>query len=381
MAYSSFCALRVATAAVLLVAVDGCARTPDEVLNPFGRTRAPDEVNEADDAEVPAESSDEADAGDAELSSLPDADAEMRCAAIRDKAPVAQAVDVIFVVDSSGTMLHAIGQVQANIAGFVDELAAARKDIRVVMITALDPAGLSPVARDRDKYLFVQAGVDAGQLYSTAIDEFENYESFLRPTAAVQFVMVTSSNDRMSASAFRTAMKSLLGGRDFMQHAVASPDVDGRPCISESQAWNPLCAFPIPAICAARQIGRAYNTLAESTGGEQMSVCKEDWENVFATLKKSAIEAVPLPCNFLLPAAAEKEIDPERVSMFYTTGSEPDQEFPRAKDARQCGDKLGWYYDDPYAPTTMKLCPAACETVAAGGSVEIAFGCAPPMIL
>ncbi|MET0286834.1 MAG: hypothetical protein ABW352_20295 [Polyangiales bacterium] len=362
------------------LAASGCARAPNPYLDWLPVTDEDEQVpGEVDSVDASADASVELE----DAMSVVDAkvDAAMQCAAIRDKAPVAQGVDVIFVVDSSGTMLHAVGQVQANIADFVSEFAAAGKDVRVVMISALDPAGRSPVASDREKYMFIQANVLGGRLYSTAIDQFESYQSFLRPTAAVEFVMVTSSNDTMSPSAFQTAMEALLGGRDFTQHAIASPDVNGLPCISESQAWNPLCAFPIPAICAALQVGRAYNSLAEQTGGEQLSVCKDDWGDVFATLKKSVIDAVPLPCNFLLPTPDKKKIDPDKVSMFYTSGSEPDQQFPRAQDARQCQDKLGWYYDDPYAPTTVKLCPAACEAVSAGGSVDIAFGCAPPMIL
>jgi hypothetical protein len=47
----------------------------------------------------------------------------------------------------------------------------------------------------------------------------------------------------------------------------------------------------------------------------------------------------------------------------------------------QCGDKVGWYYDDPAKPTTVVLCPKACESVAAGGSVDIAFGCKPIILL
>jgi hypothetical protein len=364
--------------AVVCALAASCARTP-----PFPSRVEEQGGGDDDDAPVGEELHDGATAdAESEADASPDSavDAEVKCAAIRDKAPVAQGVDVIFVVDSSGTMLHALGQLQANIADFVDEFAAAGKDIRVVMITALDPAGDSPVARDQDKYLFLQANVVGGLLFQSAIDQFANYESFLRPTAAVQFVMITSSNDVMSASSFQTAMKSLLGGKDFTQHAIASPSVNGLPCISESQAWNPLCAFPIPAICAALAVGRTYNTLAEQTGGEQLSVCKDDWGDLFATLKESVIAATPLPCNFLLPKQMKK-IDPEKVSMFYTTGSDPELEVPRAADVRQCEDRVGWYYDDPFAPTVVQLCPAACETVAAGGSVEIAFGCAPPMLL
>lgn len=385
--------LFVATGLLASLLVEGCARAPGPYEPPAdeedeGSTML-DEA-ELDDDES-AESSDDDEERDARVAVEADArsrsdagvDAEVRCAAIRERAPVGKGVDVVFVVDSSGTMLHAVTQVQANIADFVADFEAAGADVRVVMITALDPARGSRVAQNREKYLFVRANVRGRSLYAAALDEFADYESFLRPTAAVHFVMVTSSDDAMSASAFQTGMKSLLGGRAFTQHAIASPDANGLPCVSESQSWNPLCAFPIPipAVCGALQVGRAYNSLAASTGGEQLSVCKDDWGDVFAALQQSVIEAVPLPCTFLMPTSDGMDIDPEKVSMFYTTDSAPDEEFPRALEFGQCGDQLGWYFDDPKQPTMLKLCPRACETVAAGGAMDIAFGCFPPTVL
>ena len=337
MTSSSARLLFVATGLLASLLVEGCARAPGPYEPP---TDEEDEgstmLDEAElDGDESAESRDDDEERDARMSAVEETarsrsdagdDAEVRCAAIRERAPVGKGVDVVFVVDSSGTMLHAVTQVQANIADFVADFEAAEADVRVVMITARDPAQGSRVAQNREKYLFVRANVRGRSLYAAALDEFADYESFLRPTAAVHFVMVTSSDDAMSASVFETAMKSLLGGRVFTQHAVASPDANGLPCVSESQSWNPLCAFPIPipAVCGALQVGRAYNSLATSTGGEQLSVCKDDWGDVFAALQQSVIEAVPLPCTFLMPTLDRMEIDPEKVSLFYTTDSAPD---------------------------------------------------------
>jgi hypothetical protein len=48
---------------------------------------------------------------------------------------------------------------------------------------------------------------------------------------------------------------------------------------------------------------------------------------------------------------------------------------PRADAEAQCMTNAAWFYDDPAAPTELRLCPAACELVQAGGTVDIAFGC------
>jgi len=312
---------------------------------------------------------------------VPD-DGENKCAGIRTDAPPAAGVDVIFLIDTSGSMLHATMQVQANIAKFVAEFEGSAADTHVVMITGADPAAGSPLAGEKDKYRFIASEVDSGALFTVALARFPEYQDFLRPGSAVQFVMITDDQDRVAPPAFEEQMKELLGGRSFTQHAVASPDVGGLPCISKAQAWNPLCVAPIPAICGASAIGKAYYTLAQDTGGEQLSICEDDWSGVFAELKNAVIAAVPLPCNYPLAAASTDTFDTEEVAIVYTPADGKNEaEFPRATDEAQCGDKLGWHYDDPTTPTTVILCPKACEAVAAGGSVDIAFGCKPMIFI
>ena len=39
-----------------------------------------------------------------------------------------------------------------------------------------------------------------------------------------------------------------------------------------------------------------------------------------------------------------------------------------------CGANGGWYYDDPAAPKTIKLCDSTCQSLQ-GGKVSLEFGC------
>jgi len=357
-----------------------------------------DDVNNAgEDSDDDGDSSKKADAGSAKPDArstsdegkkrdgaappiVPD-DGENKCAGIRTDAPPAAGVDIIFLIDTSGSMLHATMQVQANIAKFVQDFEGSAADTRVVMITGTDPAAGNPLAMETDKYRFISSEVDSGALFAVALARFPEYQDFLRPGSAVQFVMITDDQDRVPPPTFAQQMKELLSGREFIQHAVASPAENGLPCISKAQLWNPLCVAPIPAICGAAAIGEAYYTLADDTGGEKLSICEDDWSGVFLKLKEAVIAAVPLPCNYPLAAASTDTFDTEEVAIVYTPASGKDQEFPRASDEAQCGDKVGWHYDDPAKPTTVVLCPKACEAVAAGGSVDIAFGCKPTILI
>ncbi|MET0284785.1 MAG: hypothetical protein ABW352_09955 [Polyangiales bacterium] len=308
-------------------------------------------------------------------------DGTNQCASIREDAPPASGgVDVIFLIDTSGSMLHAITQVTMNMANFVQNFEGTAADTRVVVITANDPAAGTPVAGDTDKYRFIRSEVDSKVLFTVALAQFESYKDFLRPGAATMFVMVTDDNDAVPPATFKSEMEAQLG-HGFIQHAIASESVNGFPCTSEAQMWNPLCVGPIPAICAAAAVGKTYYDLADMTGGVQLSICKADWVPVFDQLRAAVIEAVPLPCSYPLATASNTKLDPEKVAVVYADPDGKEDEFPRAMTQAECGDKDGWFYDDNGAPKSIQLCPKACEIVAAGGSLDVAFGCPPIFVM
>src|SRR5690606_35289363 len=134
------------------------------------------------------------------------------------------AVDAVFLVDTSGSMLHAITQVQMNLASFVQSFDDTNADTRVVMITANDPA--AALGGGSGNYRFIRSEVDSQALFTTALTRFPDYQEFLRPDAVTQFVMVTDDDDAVPPDAFKQQMEELLG-RPFTQHAIASEDVNG----------------------------------------------------------------------------------------------------------------------------------------------------------
>jgi hypothetical protein len=307
------------------------------------------------------------------------------CAVIKRESPEGRGgVDVVFLLDTSGSMLHATTQVINNLAKFMQEFQGTNADVRVVMITGSDPANGTPVAGDSSRYRFIRSQVDSKALYTVALEKYPQYQDFLRPNAATQFVMITDDNDRIDGAQFRQEMEQRLG-RKITQHAIASEaTASGTACYSEAQLWNPLCMTaplpPIPAVCGAAAIGKRYYDLAAATGGVTASICKEDWGDIFAKLKEAVIEAVPLPCDYPLADASSDEFDADKVQVKYRKGSTPESQFPRATEQPQCGDRTGWYYDDNDAPTTIHLCPAACSAVQEGGSIDLVFGCKPDVI-
>jgi hypothetical protein len=356
----------------LLFALSGCsADEPHEDTEPGKTSRkdASDDVGDQDD-EAASDGSTKTRERDGGIR------ADDSCASIRQDAPAVRgAVDVVWLIDTSGSMWDDFAQIQQNLARFMQELDGSSADIRVVMVTGIDPAAGTALGGDGARYRFVASPVESRLLYSVALLTLPFYKDFLRPDAATHFVMVTDDEDRLSASEFRTEMERGLG-HPFTLHAIASEDAGGRPCASAAcgGVWLPL-------VCGAVAIGKAYNTLADQTGGGKLSICSDDWTSVITRLSEAVIAAVPLPCSYPLERASRSSFDSSRVQVVYTPEGADDEEFPKAKGEDQCDDARGWHFDDERSPTEVILCPAACEQVQQGGSIDIAFGCTPTTVI
>jgi Mg-chelatase subunit ChlD len=91
------------------------------------------------------------------------------------------------------------------------------------------------------------------------------------------------------------------------------------------------------------------------------------------------IRGVAASCDFGIPAqnAAGMSVNPGKVNVRYTAAGMTastlvSQTF--MSDPKNCGSAGGWYYDNPSAPTLIKLCDSTCQSLS-GGSIQVEFGC------
>jgi hypothetical protein len=104
------------------------------------------------------------------------------------------------------------------------------------------------------------------------------------------------------------------------------------------------------------------------------------------TALSSALQAIieqsaPLPCDYpmadLEPPAGEV-VDFSKVNLTLTQAGTAST-IGWVPDAASCPtDVLAWYYDNPTAPTTIHLCPNACDLVSAsqtGANITVVLGC------
>ncbi|HEX2677194.1 MAG TPA: hypothetical protein VHM19_11155, partial [Polyangiales bacterium] len=304
-------------------------------------------------------------------------------------------VDIVWVVDASGSMLDEQERITQNLANFAQSIAAANIDYHIVMITQAvgvpficpstgvdDPAPAS-LASDPN-YRFVKHNVDSYNLLDVLVDHYDLYSSFLRADATLHFVTVSDDESTyhdlapaaIRAAAFTKDMTALLGKPFFVDAIVSEGMENDTPCKP-----NPCVAPPTAGVCAldcgAANPGATYNALASDTHGVSASICAADWTQVFQSLSQAIVASAPLPCSYPIPPApGGQTLDPAKVNVGYTqAGASAEEVLPHSNDAKACGDDIAWYYDQPSTPTQVLLCPKACAHVASGGTLAVTFGC------
>jgi hypothetical protein len=291
------------------------------------------------------------------------------CAAITESAEVERGpVDIVWIIDGSGSMLDEIIAVQDNITNFANMISNAGIDHHVIMLATDNVAGMTPLGMDAAHYLYVPALVDSHNALQLLLDQYSQYSSFLRPEAPLHFVLVSDDESALDAASFQMQMEA-AAGKKFTFHAIASEaDANGLPCVG---------ACGLPLICGGFAPGVQYYALADATGGQKISICIADWSMVFGPLQEAVIASAPLPCDYAIPPPPDNEtLDPDKVNLEYLApGAAQSQVFPRAAGESACAQSLAWFYDDPAAPTQIRMCPAACSAIGGGGTVQIKLGC------
>jgi hypothetical protein len=285
------------------------------------------------------------------------------CGSVRAQTePAKAAVDVLWVIDDSFSMLPQVLPVGDNMGRFMNGVRTSGANIEVMMVTGpIIGTYLAGAITDMN-YHWITAPVQSNDAYMWALNMYPDWSKFRRPGAPLHIIIVTDDSSNMPAATFLPMMEAKVGGK-FTLHAVAA---DG-----------PLSG----GSCGGAGPGTEYFNAATTTGGEKLKLC-ENWAPAFEKLQSSVVASVPLPCDYAIPPPPNGErVDPAAVQVVYTPVGGADDEFPKAPSEASCGDFKGWYFDDNNAPSKVVMCPKACETVKSGGALSIGFGCAPSVVL
>jgi hypothetical protein len=279
-------------------------------------------------------------------------------------------VDIIWIIDSSGSMENDARTVQTNLDAFATYIAGAGIDFHLVVVS--DMGFVTPSTRfmtEPERFRWVNWDVDSSKVFESALGQFPMYSAFLRADATTHMVGVTDDEDDISSGSFIPMMTALIG-HPFTFHAIAGT------------------AGPFPGVACTRgfvpaaAVGDEYFAAARATGGLEFSICTEDWTGLFATLAMTVAVSTTIPCVFELPPPpAGMSFDPTLVNVEHTPDGGATTTFRGAGSEGGCGGEQAWYYDDPAMPTQIRLCPAACTAVTTmGGRVDVRLGCATLLI-
>ncbi len=319
----------------------------------------------------------------------PDAilDPDAGCASA-EAAATKQPVDIIMIIDQSGSMDAESVQVQNNINKLSSYLASTGLDYRVVMIAGMPGNGSLPMcvppplagascASKPPRFRAVNQHVESWDALKLILQTYDStdpakkWSDFLRYNAVKVFIPITDDDPDDSfipepvATNFDNEILKRGGGtfgtkskRKYIFYPICgvSPGSDTTKCSS------------------AVNTGPILVELAKMTKGKPYSVCEPSYEPVFKDIGKAIASSVA--CEILVPPPpAGETFDPDKVNVIYKDSGGGVTTIPR-DESSECFDAAnGWQYNED--KTKILLCGDHCAYAKSdpGAVITVAFGC------
>ncbi len=302
----------------------------------------------------------------------------MACGAIEETAEVEPLpADIIFAVDTSGSMNIEFNSVQNNMNAFSSQIVNSGVDAHVVLISSNDmciaaPLGSGNCPSDTNEdggYLHVMEGVGSNNAFDKILQTQPMYADFLRPNALKHVIVVSDDNANMNANTFKSSFEDFGPEYEgFRFHAI----------VGLNDADDVLWCIQNAICCAfVANEGSQYKNLVGLTGGLLGDLCDQEFGPIFNELSTVVVDDAELPCEFLIPEPDGMDIDFGKVNVELDVDNNP-VEIPKVDDLAGCDDVVdGWYYDDNDNPEMINLCPDTCAKVQGdeNAGIDVKFGC------
>jgi len=331
------------------------------------------------------------------------------CTAYSDEATQTyEPADIIWAVDTSGSMVEEALAVQSNINAFSQQITASGIDVHVVMLAKYPfllapgicvPAPLGsgkcpPLGSDTQLPGFWHhplAAIESVDAAAQLVKLFPAYKFMLRSGVKKYVVVVTDDDSKNDSQSSGDAGKYDNDPNAFIDDFTAI-----HPMMSDGaggKSWKLSAVYAFTQCANAAHVGDAWKQIVAATGGVHGDICNcppgkaqlcaQTFQQVFDELAKKIISgSKPLACEWTIPPPEPgKTLDPYKVNVqFVDQATGQPETIYHVDDASQCDPSLGgWFYNDNNAPTTVKLCPTSCSTVSGAGQgskINVVFGCA-----
>jgi hypothetical protein len=356
-------------------------------------------------------------------SDLVQADAACAMQAVAAERGPRRPVDVIFVIDNSGSMIDEIGAVRRNInTDFASIIADSGVDYRVILVSLYGSTSTSiciepPLAgadcsagfdaTNGQRFFHYDQEIGSNDALCQILDTYDRpdqakhaphgFSGWLRQGAAKSFVLITDDSARCSyaddtqqviigadgADPFDDALafhRALLakGGAQF---SGANADYSFFSIVGMARNADNAPIFPdqalVPGTCeTAPSAGLSYQALSIITDSLRYPVCGgTSFDAIFQALAKNVIASSQSDCIFQLPSAAPgEELELKQVNLQYQPGDgTAAQHFVQVPDADSCQNSDHSFFITDH----IELCPIACNAVTRDPKPEVGilFGC------
>lgn len=265
-------------------------------------------------------------------------------------------VDIVIVVDSSGSMRDENDAIAANLNAFSDSISNAGLDHRVVLIGR---ANVPPPLGNSNRFLRINRNVGSHNSLLELLGTYNQYDQFLRDDSAKHIVAITDDTSSISANNFAAQLNSTIkfDPGNWVFHSVVG-----------------LGNIPNVGCNTAAGFGSNYLQLSQQTGGFTAPVCGANFQEVFEGIY-AAVSFRGLPCSVDIPPPPENSVfDPDNVEVIHIR-QDGTQLYLQGPDPSCAGD--GWRFDNPNNPTRIEACETTCEALQSDktGGLTVGFGC------
>lgn len=337
---------------------------------------------------------------------------------------VKEPVDIILVLDNSGSMDDEIDAVERNInVNFAQILDTNSVDYRLILLSrhrdgprgseeentsicvtqplsglATCP-GPDPVFSDR--FFHYSAKVESHDSFDVALEWYDlidddddslapnGWGPWLRAGAKKVFVEMTDDNEDMPAADFMAAL-SAKSAEHF--GTPEDPNYVFHSIVGLKEKANPTEAYlpdePIESVvctgngAAIENPGTIYQELSVATGGLRFPLCQfPGYDAVFRQIATDVIVTSEIDCAFPIPAPpAGTELDLTKVAVGYKPGDgSPTKEYLQASSCDLCEPDA---FCIPEGGMTIQLCDETCEALQMDplATVDVLFKCESTII-
>jgi len=355
-------------------------------------------------------------------------------ACVMNQAPaqlIKQAVDIIVLLDNSGSMEDEAASVEDNInVNFASVLANSEVDYRVILISrhrraprddggeastsicvqaplsGLASCDTAPQPVFSERFYQYSTKIESDDSFDVALDTYEppfddddredkfdkapqGWSEWLRPGAKKVFLEVTDDDEDMAVQSFVQQLQQLAPqhfGSDpahpsFVFHSIvglAEKAPTTAAWLPEEPVTDEKCTGNDGDVTSA---GETYQELSRLTGGLRFPLCQFDaYDVVFQRIAQDVVLTRNVACDFPIPAPPRGlELNLDNIAISYSSGAAgTTEQLGQAPSADACQDNAFYI-----AGGRLNLCPGSCASIHSDplAAVSVLFTCESQIIV